>query len=547
MRMRSKIMKVALGILVGLWSCVAVAEYSVTEHQAAMPGFNEVAQYVLHTPDVQMEGHQQRVVVYLYGRGGSMRKPNFVRPEFKEMRAELCRRGYAVVVPELGPLHFMDATAVKKVDAVLADLSRNPRFDVSRVFLFGTSMGGGAALAYTLQRPDRVAAIVDQFGITDYAQWAGETSKFRDELTKSFGGLPQQAPEEYRKRSGLSNVDELLSHRIYFIHGDSDPLVDVSYSERLHKALTARRGKSKLTVIRGGTHDNATIMGLEDEVADFFDEDSAVDPTALTAEELSKRFELRKTKSGQRYAILGPAPTAPAPTLFVLSGSAEQSLTDTYFLQCGKQLLRDGVLCVSLDLPCHGQEVRTGEREGLPGWNARVNAGQPLVEDFCRQFQQVLSELVEAKLADPKRIAVCGTSRGGFMAFHAAAHEPQVSAVIGMAPVASLLALDEFADSRAADDADALSLRHLVPQLANRRCWIAIGDRDERVDTDEAIRFARLLSADAVNRGLSSRVDMLVLGESRGHSLPPGTDRLATEWLRRLFNIPATPSADLAR
>ena len=522
----------------------AAAEYAVSEHHARFETGGVTASYVRYAPDTVKVGHQLRVVVALYWAGGSMQKSNFAQPEFKDLRSELCRRGYAVVVPELGPTHFMDAAAVKKLDAVLTHLARDRRFDTSRVFLFGTGMGGASAFTYLIQRPDRVAAVVSHMGITDYTSWASSTSKFRKSLWQSFGGSPQQCPDEYRARSAMFHVNALVDHRIYFIHGDADKLVDLSQSVLLHKELLARHGKSQLTIVPGGKHANATIAGVADEVANFFDEDEVTDPVWPTTQELAASMEWKVTKDGQRYAILPSRSKGPSPTLFILSGAAEQSLTDPYFLQCGKELRRKGFLCVSMDLPCHGKEVHAGEPEGLPGWNARVNAGEPYVQDFCTRFRRVLTDLIDSKLADPARIAICGTSRGGFLAFHAAACDPRVRAIVGMAPVTSLLALDEFRDSQARDDADRLALRHLVPRLADRKVWIAIGDRDERVGTDEAIRFARLLSAQSLAKNLPPCVDLLVLAEPRGHSLPRGTDKIAAEWLSRVFSAKPSTSAN---
>ena len=66
------------------------------------------------------------------------------------------------------------------------------------------------------------------------------------------------------------------------------------------------------------------------------------------------------------------------------------------------------------------------------------------VAEFNNRLSKVLDHLIKQGISDPEKIAACGTSRGGFLALHAAIHDPRVKCVAGFAPVTDLSVLREF-------------------------------------------------------------------------------------------------------
>ncbi len=243
--------------------------------------------------------------------------------------------------------------------------------------------------------------------------------------------------------------------------------------------------------------------------------------------------QVLKTKSGVRYGIWPKKPEAPAPTLFIFAGSIEDTLNTPYFRQSGNQLAKEGFLCVSVDLPCHGPEVRDGEPAGIAGWRARFEKGEDLVADATARFRAVLDDLSELNLADPERIAACGTSRGGFMAVHFAASDPRVKVAAAFAPVTDLLVLNEFKSLEKRDLAQRLSLKSQAEKLAGRAVWLIIGDRDDRVSTDESIAFCRAVTAASLKQKKPALVDLHVVSEPQGHTTPKGADAEAAVWIAR--------------
>ena len=238
-----------------------------------------------------------------------------------------------------------------------------------------------------------------------------------------------------------------------------------------------------------------------------------------------------KTPDGVRFGIWGTKVIYPAPTLLVFSATIDESLGDPYYRQCGNALAEQGFLCVSLDLPGHGLDHRDDEPEELASWRFRSDHGEDFVTPFTERVRGVLDYLIRAGYTDPERIAACGTSRGGFMALQVAAVEPRIRATATFAPVTALGALREFEGATNTDHVEALSLHARAGTLAGRAVWLVIGDRDERVGTDEAIEFARQVTTLSLAQGTPPDVTLIVQPEPKGHTTPAGSPERAAAWI----------------
>jgi len=239
---------------------------------------------------------------------------------------------------------------------------------------------------------------------------------------------------------------------------------------------------------------------------------------------------IRKTEKGVRFGVLGGRPARPAPTLFVFAHEIAGTLTSNDYNKVGRLLAKSGVLCVALDLPCHGENVHAGEPAGLEGWAARLRKNEDFVADFTKQASAVLDQLVADGFTDRDRIAVCGTSRGGFMALHFAAAEPRVRCVAAFAPVTELSALREFDGMEKHAGTNALDLRRRAGQLAGRPVWMCIGNLDERVDTDRAIAFSREVVKASAAAKKQPLIELHVM-TSAGHTIHPTAHDEAAAWV----------------
>ncbi|MBN2456682.1 MAG: prolyl oligopeptidase family serine peptidase [Sedimentisphaerales bacterium] len=244
-------------------------------------------------------------------------------------------------------------------------------------------------------------------------------------------------------------------------------------------------------------------------------------------------IKILKTQSDIRFGICPKRPKAPTPTLFIISATIEESLGEPYSRQCGNDLAKKGYLCASMDLPCHGKGKRPDEPEGLSGWRHRLEKSEPFIEQFNEKMTQVLDYLITNGYTDPNRVAVCGTSRGGFIALHFAAQDGRVGALAAFAPVASLATLREFKGLEHQPAVIALDLAELADKLIARPVWLVIGDQDDRVDTDRAIAFARKVSGVSKEK---TRIELHVMPEPRGHTTPSGAPEQAAIWIEKQLN-----------
>ncbi len=242
-----------------------------------------------------------------------------------------------------------------------------------------------------------------------------------------------------------------------------------------------------------------------------------------------------KTGEGVEFGIWGvDLKKTPKPVLFILSSTIDETLSNEYFRQCGNRLGREfGWICVSIDLPYHGGLKTKGEPGELVGWAVAVSRGIDFVQENNKRMKSVLEYLIAEGYADKKKIALCGTSRGGFLALQFAAAEPMVKSLAVFAPVTDLSVLREFAGIKKTDIPMLFSLENKIEVLSGKWIWVVIGNMDTRVNTDEVIRFARNISRVAQNNKLKGGVELNVMFEPRGHTTPAGSVDRAVEWISK--------------
>lgn len=138
------------------------------------------------------------------------------------------------------------------------------------LYLFGESQGGFVAALTGAEMPDRIAGmflVYPAFAIVDH--WLAMNPEDMNEpfsfmgdmkLSKKFyDGVPRY--DVYKHIAAFTNP-------VLIYHGDMDPVVDVSYSERINKAFP----DSALTVFKGAGHgfDEKDRALLRDNVCGYF-------------------------------------------------------------------------------------------------------------------------------------------------------------------------------------------------------------------------------------------------------------------------------------
>ena len=205
-----------------------------------------------------------------------------------------CSRGYTVFAVRPG----------SKTRYTVADMDQNLKtgirfikehatqygIDPDRLGLTGASAGGHlatlAALTPEDARPDakspgkklntRVKAVAVFFPPTDLIEW--NEGKPSDPAIVGpllyLGGSAGHSEEEIRAKareaSPLHRVDR-PSIPFLLIHGDADPVVPLSHSQKLVDAIKRAGGSAELIVKRGGGHAWLTIAEEVQTMADWFD------------------------------------------------------------------------------------------------------------------------------------------------------------------------------------------------------------------------------------------------------------------------------------
>lgn len=128
--------------------------------------------------------------------------------------------------------------------ALLDEVTRKYRVDTNRVYLTGLSMGGFASWDLALTYPERFAAVVPICG----------------------GGTPTPIVAfEGKKKEAMKSLP------IRVFHGDKDPAVDVSESQRMVAFLKKYGCKDiELTVYPGVGHDSWTQTYSDPKLYDWF-------------------------------------------------------------------------------------------------------------------------------------------------------------------------------------------------------------------------------------------------------------------------------------
>lgn len=185
----------------------------------------------------------------------------FAPAVFKHFR-QMVDDGYTLFIVRHGSApQFTVPDAVKDVKRALRHIRHNAqrfKIDADRIGICGGSAGGHLSLMLGTDADDgdpdshdmiqrtsnRVAAVVAYFPPVDLRERTGPN--------KTFPGLDFDKDEAYSV-SPLMHVSADDAPTL-LIHGDSDKLVNVSNSQRIHEAFEAHNVTNKLIVIEGAGH-----------------------------------------------------------------------------------------------------------------------------------------------------------------------------------------------------------------------------------------------------------------------------------------------------
>jgi dienelactone hydrolase len=213
-----------------------------------------------------------------------------------------------------------------------------------------------------------------------------------------------------------------------------------------------------------------------------------------------------------------PAKLAARPALLVnLAWDRRTSLDGDYYRIVPDVFLAAGHRVAAFDMPNHGERAdRHGS--GLVGMAAAIADGNDVFRDVRAAGRALVDWAVREGLCRTTDVLVCGTSRGGLAALHVMAGDERIAACAAICPVTYLPALSEFAALAGNRIIEESNAEVLVPALAARPVFLAMGERDPRVDSDRCFRFHARLTA--VSR-IRKPVLFTAPGESHGAATFP--------------------------
>lgn len=150
--------------------------------------------------------------------------------DFLTVQVDMRGRKYSTGTPDCNGLELYDF-----YDTYLYLVNHYQEYisDPNQVYYSGGSGGGGNGFAIIGKFPDLFCSAHIFCGISDYAEWYenDEIGEFRDEMIVWIGYTPEQNPEAYRSRSGITTVENLLTPA-YIVHGETDIRVPVTHSRK---------------------------------------------------------------------------------------------------------------------------------------------------------------------------------------------------------------------------------------------------------------------------------------------------------------------------
>jgi esterase FrsA len=228
-------------------------------------------------------------------------------------------------------------------------------------------------------------------------------------------------------------------------------------------------------------------------------------------------------KADKRTLFIGPSlDKGPLPALFYFALSAEDSLQRDPYNQPVQFLQGLPLRIFSITLPAH--ENNFPPEKAMNVWAERIQNGERLIPTFIEKVR----ESIETLSPHFTSCAVSGLSRGAFIACHVAALCPQITHILGYAPLTRLSYAPE------------LNLETLVSKLVNRNLRFYIGNNDIRVGTENVFSFIHTLAKEATVRRIRNAPIEMIIGPSKGyqgHGTSPDVFQSGVDYLKKELSL----------
>ncbi len=186
------------------------------------------------------------VIIVIHGGPESQSRPAFN----SSYQMWLEKLGAAVILPNVrgstgyGKTYtgldngFQREDSVKDIGALLDWIATQPDLDENRVAVIGGSYGGYMVLASAVHYSDRLKAVVDIVGISNFVTFLENTQDYRRDLRRAEYGDERdpEMREHLQKISPLNNVSR-IDVPMFIVQGENDPRVPVTEAVQMVEAL----------------------------------------------------------------------------------------------------------------------------------------------------------------------------------------------------------------------------------------------------------------------------------------------------------------------
>jgi esterase FrsA len=193
---------------------------------------------------------------------------------------------------------------------------------------------------------------------------------------------------------------------------------------------------------------------------------------------------------GMHIPFVGSNEQTPLPAIFYFALSGHDSLHLAPFNE-PVTIWKDFPLRIfSLTIPFHDEHFEGDV--AFKRWKEDFEKGNDPLTQFFSTVSIVIDDLIKKGWIDPQKIGIGGLSRGGFVAAHVAAIVPQISHVLGFAPLTTLQTVEDLAPYK--ESLNSFDLIHLVGKLPGKKHRYYIGNHDTRVSTASCFRYVEALT-----------------------------------------------------
>lgn len=192
--------------------------------------------YLLYLPP-DYEAHDSwPLILFLHGRGERGDNLELVKKHGLPKKLESGEPLPFVIISPQCPAGSYWTEELDALNALLDDVLANLKVDARRVYLTGLSMGGSGTWYLAARYPQRFAAIVPICGVGNR----------------------------------IAAQERLQNMPVWVFHGDADPIIPISESEKMVEALQSVDGNVRFTVYPGVGHDSWTAAYNTPELYDWF-------------------------------------------------------------------------------------------------------------------------------------------------------------------------------------------------------------------------------------------------------------------------------------